>query len=173
MKNVADYVYQEPKQITVSNVNVNAATVILPSCPETLKSKIVSYGVYGVYEYLKNKLGSKTPSSLKDASACIVAAPTELYIIINDEDVKKYNAKSYTHVFAKKFGHIEIGWSNTNGFSINGINKNNVSQYNTWIKLIADAFNNEKSTLVSGEVYTCALFENKWKGMKIYKKNDL
>ncbi len=63
-----------------------------------------------------------------------------------------------------------IGWSNTGGFFLGSINQNNYTQLGSWFNTIKDAMNQEKVTLVGGEVYVCARFGNDWRGMKIIKK---
>ena len=105
------------------------------------------------------------------AEAFATATRTELYFVSGTQHVVKYNTKSYTHVFANSWMYFTIGYSNKNGIFFNGINQNNVGNGVAWLNAISSTFNQSGHTsLVSGEVYSCARFGNDWRGMKIVKK---
>ena len=147
----------------------NAATLIMPDFPSTLKDQVVTQGVKAVYNYIKGKFGNRA-TNFEAANSCIISTPKELYIIVNDDDVVKYNVKSYTHVFAKNYMQFTIGWNNLNGFFLNSVNSANASQIKSWLGVIVDAMNQKKVTLTGGEVYVCARFGENWRGMRIIKK---
>jgi len=96
-------------------------------------------------------------------------AVSEPYFFHPDKKVQKYNVKQYAHAFVQEWMEIEIGWSNTNGFTINGVGGNNYHKPAAWFKAISNSTKNKKHELISGEVYIAARFENDWKGMKIKK----
>ena len=141
----------------------------MPDLPVSLKDKIIAKGVKAAYDYIRSKFGQKA-TDFDKADACILATPSELYFIVDNGDVIKRGEKSYCHVFAKNYMQFTIGWSNTGGFFLGSINQNNYTQLGSWFNTIKDAMNQEKVTLVGGEVYVCARFGNDWRGMKIIKK---
>lgn len=163
-----DIGYLPPQNININGKIANTATLIMPEIPKDLKSKIIAQGVKAIYNYAKSKWGNKA-KDLDKADACIIATPSELQFVANDDDIVKYNTKSYCHVFAKNFMYFNIGWSNTNGFFLNNVTQHNVSQLGSWLKMIIGLFNQQHITLTSGEVYVCARFGNEWRGMKIIK----
>ncbi len=169
MKDVKDYAYMPPRMVEINGRKAKAATLIMPDFPSTLKTQIMANGVKAVYDYIKGKFGNKA-TDFDSANACIISTPKELYIIVNDGDVVKYNVKSYTHVFAKNYMQFTIGWSNLNGFFLNSVNSANASQIQSWLGVIVDAINQKKVTLTGGEVYVCARFGDNWRGMRIIKK---
>lgn len=164
-----DIGYLPPQNVNINGKVANTATLVMPEIPKDLKSKIIAQGVKAIYNYAKSKWGNKA-KDLDKADACIIATPSELQFVANDDDIVKYNTKSYCHVFAKNFMYFNIGWSNTNGFFLNNVTQHNVSQLGAWLKMIIGLFNQKHITLTSGEVYVCARFGNEWRGMKIVKK---
>ena len=169
LKGVKDVAYYPPKYIDINGKRANAATLIMPDLPVSLKDKIIAKGVKAAYDYIRSKFGQKA-TDFDKADACILATPSELYFIVDNGDVIKRGEKSYCHVFAKNYMQFTIGWSNTGGFFLGSINQNNYTQLGSWFNTIKDAMNQEKVTLVGGEVYVCARFGNDWRGMKIIKK---
>lgn len=169
LKSLQNIIYYPPKYMDINNQRVNVATLAMPDFEPTLKDKILSNGVKAIHSYLKDKL-HRPATEWEKALAFIIATRTELYYVSSPQDVIKYNEKSYTHVFSKQWMEFQIGWSNSNGFFINGINQNNANQISSWMKTISKAFNEKKTTLIAGEVHICARFGNEWRGMKIVKK---
>ena len=169
MKDVKDYAYMPPRMVEINGRIANAATLIMPDFPSTLKDQVVTQGVKAVYNYIKGKFGNRA-TNFEAANSCIISTPKGLYIIVNDDDVVKYNVKSYTHVFAKNYMQFTIGWNNLNGFFLNSVNSANASQIKSWLGVIVDAMNQKKVTLTGGEVYVCARFGENWRGMRIIKK---
>ena len=169
MKDVKDYAYMPPRMVEINGRIANAATLIMPDFPSTLKDQVVTQGVKAVYNYIKGKFGNRA-TNFEAANSCIISTPKELYIIVNDDDVVKYNVKSYTHVFAKNYMQFTIGWNNLNGFFLNSVNSANASQIKSWLGVIVDAMNQKKVTLTGGEVYVCARFGENWRGMRVIKK---
>ncbi|MCM1504641.1 MAG: hypothetical protein NC127_05545 [Muribaculum sp.] len=169
MKDVKDYAYMSPQNVSINGKNIKSALLIMPQLPDDLKNKIITQGVKAVYDFLKTKFGNQA-SSLTKGEACVIATPSDLHIIVNDDDKIRYGTKSYTHVFSKNFMEFTIGWSNTNGFFIGNVTQNNANQIKPWIQTIIEVMNQKKTTLIGGEVYVCARFGDNWRGMKIIKK---
>ncbi len=169
MKNVKDYAYMPPQMVEINGSIANAATLIMPDFPSTLKDQVIALGVNAVRDFIKEKFGNKA-TNFESANACIISTPKELYIIVNDGDIVRYNVKSYTHVFARNYMQFTIGWNNLSGFFLNNVNSSNASQINTWLNVIVDAVNQKNVTLTGGEVYVCARFGENWRGMRIIKK---
>lgn len=169
LKDINSTILYPTKLTWVNSKLVNVATLAMPEFKPTLKDRVLSQGVKALHSYLKNE--EKRPASeWEKAEAFLIASRTELYFITGNQDVVKYNANYYCHVFANHWMQIEVGYSNTNGIFINGIGQNNYDQANAWIKTITKTFSEKKTELVSGEVYSCARFGNEWRGMKIVKK---
>lgn len=169
LANLKSMAYCPPQYVDVNGRKVNVATLAMPEFEPTFKDRVLSQGTKAVIDLLKNKL-KRPASEWQKAEAFIVATRTELYYVSGKEDVVKYNTKSYTHVFAKHFMSFEIGYNSQSGFFVNGVNQNNYKDIAPWFKTISKAFSEKKSTLISGEVYSCARFGNEWRGMKIVKK---
>ena len=158
-----------PQMVEINGSIANAATLIMPDFPSTLKDQVIALGVNAVRDFIKEKFGNKA-TNFESANACIISTPKELYIIVNDGDIVRYNVKSYTHVFARNYMQFTIGWNNLSGFFLNNVNSSNASQINTWLNVIVDAVNQKNVTLTGGEVYVCARFGENWRGMRIIKK---
>lgn len=162
-------IYYPPQYMEVHGRRVNVATLAMPDYKSTLKDKVVAQGVKAIYNYLKSDLG-RPATEWERAEAFIIASRTELYYISGTEHVVKWNTKSYTHVFANSWMTIVVGWNNQSGIFLNNLNPNNYNKAGAWLQTIGKAFNEQRSTLESGEVYTCARFGNDWRGMKIVKQ---
>lgn len=168
--------YFAPINTKIQGTFQNLATIVISEedfKKEGLKEKVIKQGAKPLFDLIKKEL--KRPQSEVDkATAIIVATRTKIYYISPVEEVVKYNDKQFNHVFANAWMDFQVGWSNTNGWFINGINQNNMTQGNTYLKELINAFNDKNSVkLLSGEVHVCARFGNTWKGMRIVKKDEL
>ncbi len=170
MKSLNEMVYYPPQYMDVNGQRVNVATLAMPDFKGTFKDKVISQGSKAVFDFLKSEL-KRPATEWEKAEAFAIATRTELYFVSGTQHVVKYNTKSYTHVFANSWMYFTIGYSNKNGIFFNGINQNNVGNGVAWLNAISSTFNQSGHTsLVSGEVYSCARFGNDWRGMKIVKK---
>ncbi|PXV58828.1 hypothetical protein CLV62_1438 [Dysgonomonas alginatilytica] len=162
--------YFPPKRITINNRNVYAITItVTDQYAKDFKNKIINQGSKAAFDWLRSQL-KRPASEFENLEAAVVASRTEIYMVYNSEEVKKYNYKNYTHVFANSWMTVVAGWSSETGFNINGIGTNNITNANSYLKVLTNAFNEKKPELVSGEVTVCARLGNVWKGMKIVKK---
>lgn len=161
--------YMSPQPVKMGTKQIQAATLVADNLPPTLWEKIAQKGAKAVIEFIKSSYDARKTKDIDKSQAFIIATPTELKFIAADEDVIKYNAKSYCHTFSEEFMNINIGWSNTDGFSVNNLNGNNIDNLGPIVKFIVDLFTQKHTTLVSGEVYVCAFLGNEWRGMKIIK----
>lgn len=161
--------YMAPQPIKMGSERVQAATLVADNLPPTLWENIARKGAKAVIEFIKSRYDASKTKDIDKSQAFIIATPSELKFVAADEDVIKYNDKSYCHTFSEEFMKINIGWSNTDGFSFNNLNGNNIDNLGPIVKFIVDLFTQKHTTLVSGEVYVCAFLGNEWRGMKIIK----
>lgn len=171
LKDIQSIGYFPPQYTSINGERVNMATLIMPDFEADLKQKIISQGVKALYDYAKNKLGSK-PTDFDKANGWVIASKHDVYYIIGKKDIIRTKEEKINHLFAQTWMEFEVGWSNTNGFFINNVNQNNYDQLKTWGNAIAKVLSQEKTTLVAGEVYVCARFGSEWQGMKIIKKEQ-
>lgn len=161
--------YMSPQIVNVGSKQVQAATLVADNLPPTLWENIAQKGAKAVIEFIKSRYDASKTKDIDKSQAFIIATPAELKFVAADEDVIKYNDKSYCHTFSEEFMNINIGWSNTDGFSVNNLNGNNIDNLGPIVKFLVDLFTQKHTTLVSGEVYVCAFLGNEWRGMKIIK----
>jgi hypothetical protein len=148
-------------QIPGTIQQVYGAVLVVPDFDPTVFDRVETYGAKALYDYLKGRLGNQ--SSWQKAEALLIATRTHLYTYIPNEDVKKFNEKSYTHVFANQSKFmVSLDPNNLPGFS-------HWSDALAWANAVKGTTDMAFPTLKSGEVYTCARFGNAWKGMKIVK----
>jgi len=158
--------YNGPQYMIINGKRANVGTLIMPDYKPQYWEIFTSKGTKALFDFLKRQ----APSSEWDkAEALIVATRTEVFLLAPDDDIVKYNTKSYTHTFKETWLDFEIGYNNKTGFFINGFNQNNYNKFGTYLSVIATALNEKKPTLEGGEVYCCARFGNDWRGMKIKK----
>jgi hypothetical protein len=169
LKDLNSMVLYPTKLTWVNGQLVNVATLAMPEFKPTFRDRVLSKGVKAMHSYLKNEL-KRPASEWEKAEAFLVATRTELYYVSGKQDVVKYNTKYYCHVFANHWMEFEVGYSNSKGIFINGIGQNNYAKADAWFKAITKTFSEKRTTLESGEVYTCARLGNEWRGMKIVKK---
>lgn len=161
--------YISPQPVTIGKKTINAATLVDNNLPSTLWEKVAQKGAKAVVEFIKSRYDANKTKDIEKSEAFIIATPSELKFVANDEDVIKYNEKYYCHTFSEEFMNINIGWSNVDGFFVNNLNGSNIDNFGAIVKFIIDLFTQKHTTLVSGEVYICARFNNEWRGMKIIK----
>jgi hypothetical protein len=170
LNDLNNILYFPPQYSIVNGERTNIATLAMPDFKATLKDKVLKEGVKAVHNYLKNEL-KRPATEWEKAQAFVIASRTELYFISGTQHKVIYNTKSYTHVFESSWMEFSIDYSNKNGIGINGaINQNNFDKIPTYLNAIGKAFKDNKASLISGEVYTCARFDNNWRGLKIVKK---
>ena len=169
MKAVRELAYYPPQYMVFDGQRMNVATLVMPDIDKSFEDELYAKGAKAAYDYIKEKKGA-SDSELDKAEAFIVASLTKLYFMSSTREVIKTNVKSYTHVFSNTIGSFEAGWNNKNGFFINGINQNNYTAPTAWGQTIVRTLNEQKATLVAGEVYVCARLDSNWRGMRIVKK---
>lgn len=163
--------YSEPHQMYVGHNPVNTATLIDPNISSSFWEKVKQKGVKAIIEYIKSTYDSSKTKNLDKAEAFIIATPTELKFVVPDDDIIKYDIKSYCHTFSEEwYADIIIGWNNTDGIFLNKVNSSNANSIRAWIDTIVKILTTKHTTLVCGEVYVCSRFGNEWRGMKIIKK---
>ena len=162
--------FKNPEYADVNGKKVYTASIILPEMPQSFWDKIIAQGAKAVIEEIKRRYDASQTRDLDKAKAFVVTTPTKIRYVAADEDVIKYNEKSYCHVFANEYMDVNFGWSNTNGFFLNNVNQANSSNYATYLKAIIDLFKRDHMTLVCGETYICARINDEWRGMKIIKE---
>lgn len=167
MKDLNNLVYLPPQYMSVNGQRINVATLLMPDFSATLKDKIVANGIKAAFDFLEEKLYEKT--ELEKAEAVIIAARTELYFFLPSSSIVKFNTESYTHVFSSDWMDFEIGWNNKTGVFFNNLNQKNYKNVDPYLSCIWSALNEDKYSLMKGEVYGCARFGNVWRGIKIVK----
>jgi hypothetical protein len=141
---------------------VNTAVMIIPDFSPTLLDRVVTFGSKELYNYLEKRFEGE--SEWKKAEALLITTRTHIYTYIMNEDVRKYDTKSYTHVFANQAKFmVTVDPYNLPGFS-------SINDAIEWAKMIKGTTEMAYPTLKYGEVYSCARFGDEWKGMKIVKK---
>lgn len=169
--NVAAFV-KNPAYTDVNGTKVLTTAVILPEMSQSFWDKIIARGVKAALEEIKRLYDTSKVKDLDKTEALVITTPSKIRYVATDDDVVKYNEKSYCHVFQNLYMDITFGWSNTDGIFINNVNQNNATDFATYLKLIIDLFTREKMTLVNGEVYICARLNDEWRGMKIRKTSN-
>lgn len=161
--------YQAPLPVNIDNRNVATATLLMPETPPDFWDKVIAQGTKWIINFIKNKYGAAKAKDIEKSQAFVIATPTKLRFVANDQDVIRYGENSYCHVFANEYANFTIGWTNTNGYYLNDVNLSDAGQISTWIKSIIKLITRDHMTLVSGEVYVCAKLGGEWRGMKIIK----
>ena len=162
--------FKNPEYLDMNGSKVYTASVILPEMDQTFWDKIIAQGTKAAIEFIKQRYDAKKAKDLEKVEAIIISTPTKIRFVAADDDIVKYDEKSYCHVFLNEYLDVSGGWSNTDGFFLYNINQSNASNFATYIKTIIKLLTRQHMTLISGEVYVCARLNSEWRGMKIRKE---
>ena len=170
MKTVDDVVYFPPQYMDVNGQRVNVATLVMPDFEPSLRDQMFAQGGRVIYDIIKKKY-KRPDTELEKIHAYIVATRSNLYYLPKSVDDRYTGIHEFSCVFANAYANFEVGYNSQNGIFINGVSPNNYNKASTWFGVIGRAMREKKPTLVAGEVYIGARFDNNWRGMKIIKKD--
>lgn len=154
----------EYQKIPGSTYSIETSTLVIPGLNESELKKNINKGAKFVYDYLKSIGSTQSQSDWNRSKASAIASETNIYYVIKNESVKKFNEDYYCHVFASQ-GKAGITLT-PNSFSGNWLEM----ATKLAISIFKESSNQITPTLYGGRVFVAARFGNEWQGMNMVKE---
>lgn len=141
---------------------VNMKTMVIPDFDATGFDRVLNNGALAAFNWLKS-LSKQNETDWERAEAAMVISRTHIFTVFRDQDVRKLNTKSYTHVFASQAKFM---------ISVNfaSFPQSTTDYTNLLINIVKNTSQMNYPTLANGDMYVAAKFGEYWQGMRIKKR---
>lgn len=143
---------------------VNLKTMVIPNFDATRFDQVLTTGATAAFDWLKS-LSSQNQTDWEQADAALVVSRTHIFTFFRDQDVRKLNSESYTHVFASQSKFM---------ISVNLTSfPQTIAEYGkSLVDIVKNTSQAAYPTLANGDMYVAAKFSPYWQGMRIKKRTS-